>query len=166
MKNAAVAMAMVVASVGALTVSAGAAFAAPACDADAVELRGPWGQARFSVEVADDPAERATGLMNREQMPRMSGMLFVYQKPQPVAFWMKNTLIPLDMIFLDRTGTVQRVHENARPLDTTAIPGGEAIQYVLEINAGMASLLGITPGSTLAHPSIDQETAAWPCKGE
>ncbi len=101
--------------------------------------------------------------MNRESLPRMSGMLFVYEKPQPVAFWMKNTLIALDMLFMDETGTVQRIHENARPLDTTAIPGGEAIRYVLEINGGMARLLGITPGSVLSHPAIDQALAAAPC---
>ncbi len=143
----------------------GAAAAVQDCADDAVTLRGPWGQARFSVEVADDAAERAVGLMNRERMPRMSGMLFVYETPQRVAFWMKNTLIPLDMLFMDETGTVQRIHENARPLDTTAIPGGEAIQYVLEINGGMARLLGITPGSVLSHPAIDPKVAAAPCAG-
>ncbi len=148
---------------GLAAAGSGAVAAAPDCADDAVTLSGPWGQARFSVEVADDATERAVGLMNREQMGRMSGMLFVYDRPQNVAFWMKNTLIPLDMLFLDETGTVRRIHENARPLDTTAIPGGEAIQYVLEINGGMARLLGITPGSVLSHPAIDPKLAAAPC---
>ena len=98
-------------------------------------------------------------------MSRSAGMLFVYDRPQRVAFWMRNTLIPLDMIFLDETGTVVRVHENAIPLDETAIPGGDNIQYVLEINAGLSALFGIEEGTELRHPSIG-ENAAWSCEGE
>lgn len=130
-----------------------------------VDLRGDWGQARFSVEVADDPAERSQGLMDRERMARSAGMLFVYDSPQRVAFWMRNTLIPLDMIFIDATGTVARIHENAVPLDETAIPGGDAIQYVLEINAGLSSRLGIDAGTVLRHPAFG-ENAVWGCKVE
>jgi len=136
-----------------------------ACVNTQVDLRGDWGQARFSVEVADDPGERSQGLMNRESMPRSVGMLFVYDQPQRVAFWMRNTLIPLDMIFLDETGTVVRVHENAIPLDETTIPGGDSIQYVLEINAGLSSRLGIDEGTVLRHPAIG-ENAVWGCKDE
>jgi uncharacterized membrane protein (UPF0127 family) len=132
------------------------------CAADAVDLRGDWGQARFAVEIADTPAERSRGLMHRESLPRGAGMLFVYDRPQPVSFWMRNTLIPLDIIFLDRSGTVARVHENAVPLDETSIPGGRGIQFVLEINAGLASEFGIAPGTELRHPSIGAQ-AAWPC---
>ncbi len=130
-----------------------------------VDLRGDWGQARFSVEVADDPAERSQGLMDRERMARSAGMLFVYDSPQRVAFWMRNTLIPLDMIFIDATGTVARIHENAVPLDETAIHGGDAIQYVLEINAGLSSRLGIDAGTVLRHPAFG-ENAVWGCKVE
>ncbi len=138
--------------------------AAQACPPDdSLDLRGPWGQARITIEIADEPAERARGLMNRESLPRMSGMLFVYDRPQAVAFWMKNTLIPLDMIFADETGRVVRVHEMARPLDETPIPGGESIQYVLEINGGMAAILGIAPGTELRHRRISPGKAAWPC---
>ena len=142
------------------------ALARPSCREDVVWLRGDWGQARFSVEVADDAAERGQGLMHRPQMPRMSGMLFVYPREQPVSFWMKNTLIPLDMIFADGRGVVQKVHENAVPGDLTAIPGGEAIRYVLEINAGMAERLGIAPGSEIRHPAVPPDDAAWPCEAE
>lgn len=145
-----------------LTLVAGLAQAG-ACRPDQVELRGPWGVAAFHVEVADTPDTRAYGLMNRKSMPFSAGMLFVYDKPQPVDFWMKNTLIPLDMLFFDATGTVERVHENAVPHDETPIPGGNAIQYVLEINGGVAAELGIGPGTQMQNPVIDQSHAAWPC---
>lgn len=90
-------------------------------------------------------------------------MLFVYDAPQIATFWMRNTLIPLDMIFADETGLVTHVHENAVPLDETTINGGENVQYVLEINGGLAGRLGIGPGTELRHPSIGDQ-AAWPCE--
>ncbi len=133
------------------------------CSVDRVDLKGDWGQARFSVELADDAGERSQGLMHRETMARSAGMLFAYETPQYVSFWMRNTLIPLDMVFMDATGVVRRVHENAIPLDETAIEGGEDIQYVLEINGGLAGRLGISPGSMLRHPVIG-DGAAWPCE--
>jgi len=139
----------------------GAAFAE--CAIDRVDLRGDWGQARFTVELADDAQERSIGLMHRDSMARSAGMLFAYDTPQYVAFWMRNTLIPLDMIFMDSAGVVQRVHENAIPLDETSIEGGEDIQYVLEINGGLAGRLGIAPGTMLRSPAIGDE-AAWPCE--
>ncbi len=155
-----------------MTLQAGAALAAlallplsgaaqAACDPARIDLRGTFGQARFHIEIADDSAERARGLMFREAMASGAGMLFVYDQPQPAAFWMKNTLIPLDMIFADARGVVRHVHENAVPGDETPIPGGEAVQYVLEINGGLAGRLGITPGTEMRHPAI--AGAAWAC---
>jgi uncharacterized membrane protein (UPF0127 family) len=141
-----------------------ASAASAACSETAVDLRGDFGTARFNVEIADDPAERAQGLMNRPSMPASAGMLFLYDAPQRAGFWMKNTLIPLDMIFLDETGTVTRVHENAVPLDETTIDGGEGVLAVLEINGGLASAIGIAEGSQLRHPALDQSIAAWPCE--
>lgn len=137
--------------------------AAAACRVDRVELRGPFGSAAFTVEVADDAAERARGLMFREKLPVSSGMLFVYERPQPVSFWMENTLIPLDMIFADAEGRVTKVHENAVPRDRTPIPGEGDVLVVLEINGGLARAIGIAEGAELRHPAIPQETAAWPC---
>ncbi|MGR3453186.1 DUF192 domain-containing protein [Pseudooceanicola sp.] len=138
--------------------------ASAACRPDAVELRGDWGAARFRVEVVDTPETRAQGLMFVEEMAPGEGMLFVYPAPQPrVGFWMKNTLIPLDMIFMDATGTVRKVHTMAQPHDETLIPGGEDIQYVLELNGGVARDMGIGPGTELRHPEIDPDTAAWAC---
>ena len=135
------------------------------CTDDHVQIRGDFGQAAFSVEIADTEDERALGLMHRATMPRYAGMLFVWDRPQlHTVFWMENTLIPLDMLFIDTTGVVRAVHENAVPLDRTAIDGGTDIQYVLEINGGMAARLHLEPGAQLRHPSIAQATAAWPCE--
>jgi len=139
----------------------GAVSALEACQDASIHLRGDWGQARFSVEVADDPGERAQGLMHRESMPVSAGMLFVYPRPREVRFWMRNTLIPLDMIFADGRGVVVKVHDSAVPGDLTSIPGGDQVQFVLEINGGMAGMLGISEGAELRHPSVRR--AAWPC---
>ncbi len=134
------------------------------CAPSQVDLRGDWGNARFAVEIADDGAERARGLMFRESMPTMSGMLFIYERPQPLAFWMRNTLIPLDMLFVDDTGTVVKIHKNAVPLDETSLSGGpDPLLAVLEVNGGMTTRLGITEGSQLRHPFMPQDVAAWPC---
>lgn len=121
--------------------------------------------AHFRVEVADTAPERSRGLMHRETLARGAGMLFVYPVAQRVSFWMRNTLIPLDMIFADARGVVRHVHENAVPLDETPIPGGESIQYVLEINGGVARQIGIAPGSVMRHPAITGSDVAWACSG-
>lgn len=146
-----------------LSVLPSLAAAEAACRADAVHLRGAWGEARFTVEVADEPAERAQGLMHVQSMPRSAGMLFVYDAPRTARFWMKDTLIPLDILFADATGTVRRIKHMAEPLSERLIPGGDGIQYVLEINGGMARALGIAAGAELRHPAIDAERAAWGC---
>ncbi len=144
----------------AAVLSAQTAFAV--CADDKVTVSGDWGQANFQVEVADDPSERAQGLMFVEAMPTLSGMLFVYERPQAVSFWMKNTLIPLDMLFVAPDGEVLRIHENAIPGDLTPIPGGDGVQMVLEINGGLSSRLGISEGDVLQHPSFGAD-AILPC---
>lgn len=143
--------------------AAGGARAQGACEPGRVDIRDANGSARVSVEVVDTPQGRERGLMFRKSLPRYSGMLFVYEYAQPVAFWMENTLIPLDMLFFDASGRLERIHENAQPLDRTPIPGGQDIRFVLELNGGMAKTLGIEPGAELRHPAIDQKVAAWPC---
>lgn len=152
----------------ALVVAAGfagaAAQAQSGCREDQVDLRGNWGQVRFAVEIADTDDTRATGLMHRENMPRFSGMLFIYDRPDRAVFWMENTLIPLDMLFVDETGRVSHIHHEARPLDRTPIDGGADVLMVLEINGGMARRLGITEGSALRHPRLDPAKAVWPCE--
>lgn len=148
-----------------LGLTAGAALAEATCAPDRIDLRWTDGGDSFVVELADDGAERSRGLMFRPQMDLGAGMLFVYESPRRAQFWMKNTLIPLDMIFADASGTVTRVHSNAVPGDLTPIDGGEGVVFVLEINGGLADRLGITPGAVLRHPSIPAATAAWSCDG-
>jgi uncharacterized membrane protein (UPF0127 family) len=138
------------------------ALAEAACAMGRVDLRWPGGTESFSVEVADDGPERSRGLMFRDSLDPAAGMLFVYESPRRASFWMKNTLISLDMIFADVTGTVTRVHANAIPGDTTPIDGGDGVAFVLEINGGLAAKLGIAPGTELRHPAIG-DAAAWPC---
>ena len=133
------------------------------CAPDTVDLRGDWGTARFSVEIADDFEEQRVGLMNRPSMPISAGMLFVYDAPRSLSFWMRNTLIPLDMLFIDAQGVVQHIHHRAVPLDETSIFGGDNLTSVLEINGGLANRLGIQVGSEVRHPSYASEIAAWPC---
>ncbi|MGC8204031.1 DUF192 domain-containing protein [Aliiroseovarius sp. PTFE2010] len=133
------------------------------CRVDRVSLRGAFGTAHFRVEVADDAAERAQGLMHRDSLSATAGMLFVYPEPGRVAFWMRNTQIPLDLVFADESGRVTRVHHRAIPFDETPIDGGDGVSYVLEINGGMAAALGLDIGDELRHPDIRQTNAAWAC---
>ncbi|MCW9043762.1 MAG: DUF192 domain-containing protein [Pseudopelagicola sp.] len=147
----------------AVFMSALPSLAGDACRDDRVSLRGDWGEAHFRVEVADDAQERARGLMMRETLSQGAGMLFVFDETRPVSFWMKNTLIPLDMLFVDEAGVVTHLHHNAVPGDLTQIPSGGPVQFVLEINGGLARKLGISAQSEMRHPSILQSNAVWPC---
>ncbi len=139
------------------------AAAAADCAPDVADLRDADTTLRFHVEVMDTPEEREHGLMFRESLPKFSGMLFVYETPQPVAFWMKNTLIPLDMLFFDPAGRLTRIKSQAQPLDETPVIGGDNVQYVLEINGGLAQSLGIDLGAELRSPAV--KDAAWSCAG-
>ena len=100
---------------------------------------------RFTVEVARTPQEQQDGLMFRKTLGGDQGMIFPYDPPQDVAFWMKNTLIPLDMVFIRADGTIARI-TTANALDETPVPAGEPIAAVLELRGGRASELGIREG--------------------
>ena len=106
---------------------------------------------KFDVEMATNDAERERGLMYRKELGPYEGMLFDFQREMPVSFWMKNTLIPLDMVFIAADGTVKHVHANAVPLSTDTIPSQFPVRGVLEINGGSARLLGIKPGDKVRH---------------
>lgn len=133
--------------------------AAQDCDDARLTVTGDWGRAHFSAAIADDPSERARGLMYVESLGMLEGMLFVYPEPQSVTFWMKNTLIPLDMLFLGPDGRILTLHENATPLDESTISGGDGVWAVLEINGGMAGRLGIRVGDQVEHPVFTEACA-------
>lgn len=132
------------------------------CRTGRVTLRGDWGQAGFDVSIADNDQSRSRGLMQVENLPKFSGMLFVYDRPQHARFWMRNTLIPLDMLFIGADGIIHSIHQNAVPLDETPIDGGGDVLAVLEVNGGMAARLGIARGDQVQHP-VFGGNAAWPC---
>lgn len=109
----------------------------------------------FNVEVVDTDETRARGLMFRQSLDPDAGMLFDFVDERPVSFWMQNTLIALDMLFVKADGEIVRIHENAIPLDTTAIPSGEPVRFVLEIPGGRSAELGLAVGDRLDHPRIE-----------
>ena len=107
---------------------------------------------KFEVDLATNDAERSRGLMFRKELGAYEGMLFDFYQEMQVSFWMKNTLIPLDMVFIAGDGTIKHVHANATPLSTDTIPSQFPVRAVLEINGGSARLLGIKPGDKVKHP--------------
>jgi uncharacterized membrane protein (UPF0127 family) len=106
----------------------------------------------FEVEIADTPKTREIGLMYREKMDPDHGMLFEMDNNGVVMFWMKNTLIPLDMLFVGADGTIRVVHANAIPQDLTAISSAVPVTGVIELIGGRAQALGIKPGDKVVHP--------------
>jgi uncharacterized membrane protein (UPF0127 family) len=123
-----------------------------AVDRNTVEITGKSGVHVFTVEIADTEAARERGLMFRKELPAGKGMLFDFQKDQPVGFWMKNTLIPLDMLFIDKRGRVVSIAHSAKPLSEEVISSGAPVRAVLEVIGGTARRLGIQPGDQVHHP--------------
>lgn len=112
-------------------------------------IRSKNGVHRFTVEVAATPQQQETGLMFRTSVGADRGMIFPYDPPQEVAFWMKNTLIPLDIVFIGVGGKIVRI-TNAQAMDLTPLPSGAPVTGVLEIAAGRAKQLGIREGDTVS----------------
>ena len=135
---------------------------AQTCQPDRIDLKGEWGKGSFRVTVADNPTKRAKGLMYVKKLPKRFGMLFVYKSPSRVSFWMKNTLIPLDMLFFNSQGLLLRLHKNVMPHDLTPREGGSEIKFVLEINGGIADTYGIEEGTIMRHSAIGS-SALWSC---
>lgn len=106
----------------------------------------------FTVEVVDTDESRAQGLMFRRTLAPDAGMLFDYRQSVNASFWMKNTLIPLDMIFIRQDGTIANIRERAIPGDETPIPSAGPVRGVLEVNGGTVSRLGIKPGDKVENP--------------
>lgn len=104
------------------------------------------GHFEFSVEIASTPEARAQGLMNRASLPKNHGMLFVFERSEDQYFWMKNTPLPLDIIFLRDTGTVRHIHHHATPFSEKVIYSRGPARYVLEFEAGTAHRIGLSVG--------------------
>jgi hypothetical protein len=121
-------------------------------DPQTLEIASKSGVHAFSVEVVANDANRARGLMFRKELPEGRGMLFDFQREQEVSFWMQNTYISLDMLFIRQDGRILRIAENTEPLSTALIPSGGPVRGVLEVIAGTARKLGIAPGDRVAHP--------------
>ena len=117
-----------------------------------LEIASKTGVHTFAVEVADNDAERAKGLMYRRELPEGQGMLFDFHREQEVSFWMQNTYIPLDMVFIRGDGRILRIAENTEPLSTRLIPSGGPVRAVLEVTGGTTRKLGIAPGDRVASP--------------
>jgi uncharacterized membrane protein (UPF0127 family) len=147
---------------GRLVMSLAAAFAvlatlciAPAARAASVqplEIATKSGVHVFSVEMATTEEEKQNGLMWRKELPDGKGMLFDFSPEQQISMWMKNTYIPLDMIFIRADGRILRIAENTEPLSTKIISSGGLAKGVLEVIAGTAQKYGIQPGDRVAHP--------------
>ena len=117
-----------------------------------VEIATKTGVHAFSVEIADTEPEREKGLMFRKDLPEGHGMLFDFHREQEVGFWMQNTYIPLDMIFIRGDGRILRIAENTEPLSTRIIPSNGPVRAVLEVIGGTARKYGIAPGDRVASP--------------
>jgi hypothetical protein len=119
---------------------------ATAAELQTLEIASKSGVHAFQVEMAITPEEKEHGLMFRRELPEGQGMLFDFQFDQPVAFWMKSTYIPLDMLFIRADGRILRIAENTEPLSERNIPSGGPVRAVLEVIGGTARKLGIAPG--------------------
>ena len=121
----------------------------PTAELTIVTAKGPH---KFTVELATTPPQLEQGLMFRQSMAADSGMLFDFKAPQPAMMWMKNTLIPLDMLFVDGQGRIINIHERAVPGSLETIGSGAPVRAVIELNGGTASRLGIRPGDRVLFP--------------
>jgi len=126
--------------------------AAAAQDLQPLEVASKNGVHIFGVEMAVTPEEQAKGLMFRRELPEKQGMLFDFHREQPISFWMKNTYIPLDMIFIRADGRILRIAESTTPLSEAMVPSGGPVRAVLEVIGGTAKKLGIAPGDRVKHP--------------
>jgi uncharacterized protein len=129
-------------------------FACSAPGEETLVLHTATGNYTFHVEIADTPASREKGLMFRTALAPDAGMLFDFHREAQQAFWMQNTYIALDMIFIAEDGTVKTIHQNARPMDTTAIPSGVPVRFVLEIAGGRSAAIGLRAGDKMDQARV------------
>ena len=111
----------------------------------------------FQVELADEPRERQVGLMHRKEMAPDHGMLFDFERSQPVAMWMRNTFIPLDMLFIDEGGEIVNIAHDTVPHSEEVLQSAGPVRFVLEVVAGTSRLLGLKPGDKVLHEAINNK---------
>ena len=109
----------------------------------------------INAYLADTPAKRAQGLMHVTDLPENAGMLFVFSQPRQVSMWMKNTVISLDILFLNPSGRIVKIHKNVEPLSLASVPSHARVKWVLELNAGVAEKLNLRPGDRLVQGKTD-----------
>jgi uncharacterized protein len=120
-------------------------------EAEEIWINTGQGRFRFTAEIADEEAERSSGLMFREKMAPTHGMLFDFGQKRQIQMWMRNTPLPLDMVFIDEKGRVVGIAERTTPFSDAIIDSGVPVSFVLEVNAGISRLLGMKPGDTIEH---------------
>jgi hypothetical protein len=135
-----------------LVLVASVSVTAQGAEPDSLEIVTSTGRHAFQIEVANNDATRERGLMDRRYMAADHGMLFEFDREAPVAFWMKNTYIPLDMIFIAPSGVVTHIAANAEPLSERVIPSGGPCVAVLELNGGTAASIGLKVGDKVHYP--------------
>jgi uncharacterized membrane protein (UPF0127 family) len=135
----------------AVVVSRAAEAKTAAVKFEPLEIVTAQGRTRFQVEVVDNDRTRAQGLMYRKSLAPDRGMLFDFKTPRDVSFWMRNTLIPLDMIFIRKDGRVLSIARNAVPHDETPVPSNGPVLGVLEVAGGRAAQIGVYPGDRVLH---------------
>lgn len=117
-------------------------------------LKTDSGPHSFNIELATTDQQRILGLMYRRSLAADAGMLFLYDRPQPVLMWMKNTFVPLDMIFIGPDGRVYRIERHAEPFSTEVISSEGDVQGILEVNAGTADAIGLKAGDEVIFPGL------------
>ena len=123
---------------------------------DELTITGAGGSHKFQIELATDDAQREQGLMYRQTMAPDAGMLFIYDRVQPIAMWMENTYIPLDMLFIAADGRIVNIRQRAVPHSRETIPSDGPVKAALELNGGTVSRLGIKVGDKVAGPGLGQ----------
>lgn len=116
-------------------------------------------RANLTVELAISPKDQENGLMGRTSLPKDHGMLFIFRSNTVIRFWMKDTLIPLDMIFIDQDGRIVKIHENAKPRDETYISSNFQVRAVLELKGGAVQHYGLNMGDLVLSPTLDHMVA-------
>jgi hypothetical protein len=119
-----------------------------------LQIRTDRGVQSFNVEIADSEMEREYGLMCRRSLAPDRGMLFLFARSEPQMFWMRNTLIPLDIIYIGEDGRVVSISRNVQPLDESGAPSAGPAKFVLELPAGRAAQIGLLPGDRVLHRAL------------